>query len=84
MKVRIVRIGNSQGIRIPKAILRQCRLGDTVEMQVEGNRLILKAASHPRAGWEEAFRRMARRGHDRLLDREVLAPTEWEKTEWKW
>ena len=31
MKTELVRIGNSRGIRIPKPIIEQCRLGDTVE-----------------------------------------------------
>ena len=35
MKINVVRIGNSRGIRIPKAVLVQCRLGLTVELEVK-------------------------------------------------
>jgi antitoxin component of MazEF toxin-antitoxin module len=35
MKAAVVRIGNSRGVRIPKALLEQCRFRDTVELEVE-------------------------------------------------
>ncbi|HEY3303364.1 MAG TPA: AbrB/MazE/SpoVT family DNA-binding domain-containing protein [Candidatus Binatia bacterium] len=84
MKISVVRIGNSRGIRIPKTILDQCQLGDTVELGVRNGQLVVKPAARPRAGWEEAFRQMARQGDDKLLDRESLSATQWDRTEWKW
>ena len=84
MKVNVVRIGNSQGIRIPKTILQQCRLTDALELEVQGNRLVLRSASRPRAGWEDAFRRMHTRGDDAVLDQGSLAATKWDRTEWQW
>ena len=35
MKTELVRIGNSRGIRIPKPIIEQCRIGDTIELRVQ-------------------------------------------------
>ncbi|MBI4246847.1 MAG: AbrB/MazE/SpoVT family DNA-binding domain-containing protein [Candidatus Rokubacteria bacterium] len=84
MKSSIVRIGNSRGLRIPKTLLEQCRLGDTVELEAHRDRLIVRPAGKPRSGWDEAFREMARRGDDALLDRKSLRPTRWDKTEWEW
>lgn len=84
MKSSIVRIGNSRGIRIPKAILEQCRLGSTVELEVRDGQLVVRPVVTPRSGWEEAFRQMAERGDDTLLDRESLTPTSWDRTEWRW
>jgi antitoxin (DNA-binding transcriptional repressor) of toxin-antitoxin stability system/antitoxin component of MazEF toxin-antitoxin module len=49
MKARIVRIGNSQGIRIPKPLLEQTGLADEVELEVEGDCLVVRAAGRPRA-----------------------------------
>jgi antitoxin (DNA-binding transcriptional repressor) of toxin-antitoxin stability system/antitoxin component of MazEF toxin-antitoxin module len=49
MKARIVRIGNSQGIRIPKPLLEQTGLADDVELEVEGDCLVIRAAGRPRA-----------------------------------
>jgi antitoxin MazE len=84
MKVNVVRIGNSQGIRIPKTILRQCHLADAVELEVQGNRLVLQSLSRPRAGWEDAFRRMHAHGDDALLDQRSLPAAKWDRTEWQW
>ena len=84
MKTHIVRIGNSRGLRLPKAVLAQCRLEDAVEIEIEDNRLVVRPARGARAGWNEAFATMAKRGDDILLDRDALKPTDWDKTEWRW
>ena len=36
VRSRVVKIGNSRGIRIPKTLLEQADLTDEVEMTVEG------------------------------------------------
>ena len=64
MKTRIVRIGNSQGVRIPKPLLEQSGLGEEVELEVRADEIVIRAGSRPRAGWEEAFRSMADAGDD--------------------
>lgn len=84
MKTKIVRIGNSQGIRIPKSVLHQCHLDGPVEVDVQGNQLVVRSASRPRSGWDEAFRDMHRTGDDRLLDRERTASSGWDRDEWRW
>lgn len=84
MKTSLVRIGNSRGIRIPKTVLEQCRLSETVELEVEKDRLVIRPARKPRSGWEDAFRLMAQQGDDVLLDREFSTSTRWDRTEWKW
>ena len=84
MKAAVVRIGNSRGVRIPKALLEQCRFRDTVELEVEDGRLVIRSAEQVRSGWDEAFRRMADKGDDALLDRDSLAPTRWDESEWEW
>ena len=84
MKTHIVRIGNSRGLRLPKTVLTQCGLEDAVEIEVEDNRLVVRPARGARAGWNEAFATMAKRGDDILLDRDTLKPTDWDKVEWRW
>jgi len=84
MKVRIVKIGNSQGIRIPKPLIEQTGLSGEVEINVEDNRLIISTARRPRSNWAEAFKNMARMGDDALLDEDVLRLTSWEKDDWEW
>jgi antitoxin MazE len=82
MKARIVRIGNSRGVRIPKALLDESGLAGEVEITVEGRRLVIAPVARAREGWDEAFAAMANRGDDRLLDDEVA--TSWDQTEWEW
>jgi antitoxin MazE len=82
MKARIVRIGNSQGIRIPKPLLEQAGLGEEVELHVEGSRLVIESARRPRAGWADAFAAMHAAGDDALLDEPT--PTSFDQDEWVW
>jgi antitoxin MazE len=84
MKTRIVRIGNSQGIRIPKPLLEQTGLRDEVEVSVQDDALIIRPARKPRAGWADAFREMARRGDDALLDDAPPSLSSWDEDEWEW
>lgn len=82
MQARIIRIGNSHGIRIPKALLAACRLEDDVELLVEDETLVIRRARSPREGWEEAFAEMNVAGEGGLLDPPV--PTRWDESEWEW
>ena len=84
MRTRIIKIGNSQGVRIPKLLLEQSRLHDEIEMETQGNQIILRSATAPRQGWEEAFQAMAQQGDDRLLDGDLMEPSRWDREEWQW
>jgi antitoxin MazE len=59
MKAKLIRIGNSQGIRIPRAVIDQCGFGRRVEMRVEDENLIITRTTAVRSGWDEAFEAMA-------------------------
>jgi antitoxin MazE len=67
MEVDIIRIGNSQGIRLPLAILRQCGIRSKVELEIKDNCIIIKPVKTPRQGWAEAFKFMHKEGDDALL-----------------
>ena len=82
MKTRLVRIGNSRGIRIPKPLLDQAGLEDEVQLRVVKNGIVITAATSPRAGWAKAARRVRERGEDGLLDEP--SPTQFDETEWEW
>ena len=84
VKTQVVRIGNSQGIRIPKLLLEQVGLFGDVEMEVAADHLVLRRARKSREGWEEHFKQIAEDGEDKLLDAEFLKPTQWDLTEWEW
>jgi len=82
MKSRIVKIGNSRGVRIPKRLLAQTGLAEEVEIHVEDDHLVIALAESdsgpPRVNWAEAFKEMAKTGDDALLDGAVVLPTRWE------
>jgi antitoxin MazE len=83
MKIELVRIGNSRGIRIPKPLIEQCGFGDTVELRVEQDRLIIAPDRAPRQGWKEAFAATGSSAPDALL-LEALRPNEFDAEEWTW
>jgi antitoxin MazE len=84
MKTRIIRIGNSQGIRIPKLYLQQTGLNEEVELDVQDKEIVIRSVGHPRQGWAEAFRTMAEQGDDQLLDKGLGSQSSWDEAEWQW
>jgi antitoxin MazE len=56
MRTKLVRIGNSKGVRLPKPILEQSGITDEVDLKVEEGRVILmRPEKHPREGWTESI-----------------------------
>lgn len=81
MEVAIVSIGNSKGIRIPKAILEQCHIKQEVNLETKGESIIIKPLKRePRKDWEKAFQKMHENKDDELLigDRIDLDMENWE------
>ena len=83
MKLQLVQIGNSLGIRIPKSLLQQCNFKKTVIVTVVDGKLLLSSETGAREGWEDAFKKMADAGDDTLLDAN-LVQSSFDKDEWKW
>lgn len=83
MKTSLVRIGNSHGVRIPKAVIDQCGLKREVDMTVKGDTIVIAPARRPRAGWAEAFERMAQVSDDALLIPDAVA-NQFDDKEWRW
>ena len=84
IRTQIVKIGNSQGVRIPKLLLEQSGIhaGTDVEIEVQGDHLTIRTAQHLRKGWDELFASMAKYEDDVLLDE--INSTEWDQSEWEW
>jgi antitoxin MazE len=80
MKVNLVAVGNSRGVRLPKAIIEQCGFGDAVELTVEDGRVVLSRPQAPRAGWAEAFAG----GEDAAPLLPDDASRDWDEAEWRW
>ena len=81
MKTRIVRIGNSRGVRLPKPLIEQAGLGEEVELRVQEGAIVIQATVQPRAGWAEAAQRLAEEEAGLLDD---MVPTRFDRTDWQW
>jgi len=83
MKLELVRIGNSRGIRIPKPIIDQLGFENSVDVRIERDRLVIAPARLPRQGWKEAFEAAgSSEGDELLLD--SAAPNDFDREEWEW
>jgi antitoxin MazE len=84
VKTRIVRIGNSRGVRIPKPLLDLAGLAPDAEVELRASPqgLEIRPAARPRAGWAEAAARARQAGQGQLLD--APTPTEFDTKEWTW
>lgn len=85
IKAKVVRIGNSRGLRIPKSMLDALDLDveQEVSLKVKDGQIIVRPTHHSRHGWAEQFKLMAERGDDALLDPDH-ATSSWDDTEWSW
>ena len=68
----LVKIGNSQGIRIPKPLIQQARLeGKELDIQVVNQGILVTPSKRPREGWKKAIEKsLANKGVEK-------ADTEW-------
>ena len=81
MKTKLVRIGNSHGVRLPKAFIEDAHLSGEIEVSLEAGAVVIRGrAPHPRAGWAEAMDAL---GPDDL-DLDELPESDWDEEEWKW
>ena len=84
MKALLVPIGNSRGVRIPKPLIEQCGLTDEVDLDVQDGTILIRAPRvRPRAGWTDAFARMAREGDDKPAESRFPS-MQWDEDEWEW
>lgn len=81
MKTKLVRIGNSRGIRLPKPFIEEAGLDEDVELEVHGNTVVIRPITSTRAGWAEAAALLAATQAG-LLD--AVLPTDFDRDEWTW
>ena len=84
MRASIIKIGNSQGLRIPKPILEQTGIRDDVEIEVLKNQIIIRPLRNVREGWEDAFKKMGQLGDDTLIIDDGPISHAWDEEEWQW
>ncbi|MFM1744709.1 MAG: hypothetical protein RLZZ630_646 [Bacteroidota bacterium] len=79
MELALISIGNSKGIRIPKAILEKYQIQGSVEIFLEKGHLVLKPKRQPRKNWDKAFKKMHADGEDKLLIPDVFMDENFEE-----
>ena len=85
MKVNVIKIGNSMGIRLPRLIVRTLGVNSQLELTIATEKIILVPLKKVRKDWESAFKKMNEDKEDK--DNELIMSfpeTEWDKTEWTW
>lgn len=83
MKVNLVPIGNSRGVRIPASVIKECGFSDQLDMRVADGVVILAPVRGVREGWETAFERMAAAGQDEPLMDDAL-DNDFDNEDWTW
>ena len=83
MKTQLIQIGNSKGIRLPKAIIEQCKLEGEIEMEVNNSKLVLYSGKRNRKGWAESFEKMHKNNDDKMIEPDVIQSV-WDDSEWVW
>lgn len=81
MKAQIIRIGNSQGVRIPKTLIEDGKLSGEVELELHEEGILIRSLRKPRANWDLAFKAVADVDDDQPVSE---AATDFEKKEWQW
>lgn len=79
MKLSIINIGNSKGIRLSKTILEKYSISNKVELILEKGYIILMPKADPRKNWEKAFKKMHENGDDQLLMNDVFEDENFEE-----
>lgn len=82
MRTQLTRIGNSQGIRIPKPLIEQCGLGGEIELRATSEGLVIAPFRRPRNGWKEAFASDQTRREGLIL--KDMPATKFDREEWRW
>lgn len=72
MEVRIIKVGNSKGLRLSKTILERYDIGDKVELIMKEDHIQLIPIPHPRKGWAAKFQQMHKFEDDNLLIDDVF------------
>jgi len=64
LELKVVRIGNSRGVRLPKAVLDKYAFRDAVVVEEREDGLLLRSKKEKRLSWDETFKDMARERED--------------------
>jgi antitoxin component of MazEF toxin-antitoxin module len=64
LELKIARIGNSRGVRLPAGIIQKYKLGDTVILHQRPDEIALRAKKQKKLTWKETYKQMAAASED--------------------
>ena len=64
VELKVVQIGNSRGVRLPKAVLERYQIKEALVLEAREDGLLLRGTNDKRMTWEETFKDMARETED--------------------
>ena len=63
-EVKLIRIGNSRGIRLPKALLERYGWEDSLVLEEADDSVVLRGNAAAKMSWEQTYRAMASEQED--------------------
>lgn len=84
--VKLRNIGNSKGIIIPKEMIAQCDMEESVTLEVKGQQLIIRKAEHTDIQWDTAFQHCHPESEKEKIDAQLMGdfPNKFDEEEWQW
>lgn len=84
MVLKLVHIGNSQGIRLPKSIIDQFNFNNVIEAVIKRDGLLLRKKAKARAGWKaQILKEIKKDGNPEMLIPDNIQ-AEFDESEWQW
>lgn len=83
IQLDLVKIGNSQGIRIPRWLVEKYGFAGKVNLHLGKNDVVISPTNKVRKNWAAAFKKMAEKNDDILLEEDPLN-NDWDEEEWQW
>ena len=83
MKIKLITIGNSKGLRLPKTIIQQYKIGEDLQIELQEDGILLKPLTKPRTGWLEQFEKEVK-PIEKQEKNWMEASNRFDKEEWTW
>ncbi|MBE6445920.1 MAG: AbrB/MazE/SpoVT family DNA-binding domain-containing protein [Alphaproteobacteria bacterium] len=71
MKIKLIKIGNSMGVRLPQSVIKECQFENELELHIRQGSVVLSPVVKNRYGWKELMQ-------SELNKHPIKAEGEWE------
>jgi antitoxin MazE len=82
MLTKLIKIGNSKGVRIPKSFIKDLNLTEEVQLERHRNFISIKPITNVRKDWDVLFRKSTK--HSDTLTEDLEFKNEFDDKEWEW